>query len=1240
MTMNIEQLFEKPLLRNINGVIKAEQVDQDSIFVELDEYVVTNELERHFRGFFETYADAVRQPLGTYSNKMGVWISGFFGSGKSHFLKILSYILANQVVESDPAKRRPIDFFQNKVKDSSTFADMQTATGRPTDVILFNIDARANTDDREDSILKVFLKVFNERIGYCSELAHVANFERMLDQKGVYQKFKTKFKELQGNDWEVERDAYDFYFDEVAQAVQHATGQSKESAEKLLSSLEQNFPLNIKSFCEWVKEYLDSHPQNHNLLFLVDEIGQFISSNTQMMLKLQTLTEELGVICGGRAWVVVTSQADMNAAIGGMEAKDSQDFSKIQGRFSTKLALSSSNTLEVIQKRLLGKTDAAKSALTQVYADKGDILRSQLIFDANTTANLEKYNDTASFIANYPFIPYQCQILQKVFEAIRTKGATGQSLAMGERSLLDAYQTAAKQYKDHGLDVLIPFYSFYDSIESFLEPGVKRTIEQAAENSLLDQYDARILQTLFMTRYVELIKCTLENLVVLCIDQIDIDTIALKSRIEKSLTKLESQLLITRNGDEYVFLTNEEKEVENEIRNTAYQPNEATQHLSSVIYNDILKSKTKYRYSGNGQDFVLTRYCNGISRDGSQLTDLVVNVISPLDISYSKFGSDYDLEQESLKSTLFQQGSIVVRIKDDNPRVWDEIKTYIQTDRYLNKLQRNTSQHQARLMQDKQQENSIRERRIIEQISKLLNEASLFALGTLRPVQTNIFATNLDQAFEYVIENSFKHINELTNHQQPLDEIKKLLIGGMKQDQMGLGFADNSNQFALTKVQEFADLQSRTNRTPNVMEVLDNFSKRPYGWNEHQVLLLIVQLVVDRRLELNKHSGSVELNRIYEDLISPRKQNEFLLTPIRQHAQDALKKVITLAKDAFDRNLNGMTEAKVVEEIRSALQKWLSDLNTYQAEARLLKRCPSLDEVKQLLAKTQTQLAIQNDYSFVEALLKNHTDWLNDGEDFTDIRDFFDTQISQWKQLENALFTDFNVNKARLTQATPEAAAWFASLEQIHQHAKPFSRIKDIAGLIEKLAQAEQQLLQQIIEKTKTLCEKRINELKQAIAKNEFPSEITNPAFMPLRALEGRIIHTKVIDSLIALQGQFREAFEQGLEVLNDYIDAERQHAEKAQRAAEHVRQQAEIAAKAQSANGSAHQSPPVTKPIEPVPVAKTFVKTQTIQPKAILRQMKADATLANVQDVNDFIAKLHRELLNVIEQGDIARLD
>ena len=168
--MLIKELFTKPIDRPINGVIKADQADSASVWQELDEYVVTKELDIHFRRFFGAYLDAIDhagdpQVVG----KVGVWISGFFGSGKSHFLKILSYLLENLVISYAGQTRRAIDFFDGKIQDAMLAADIKRAVGTAVDVFLFNIDSKADTASGRDAILRVFLKVFNEKLGFCAD---------------------------------------------------------------------------------------------------------------------------------------------------------------------------------------------------------------------------------------------------------------------------------------------------------------------------------------------------------------------------------------------------------------------------------------------------------------------------------------------------------------------------------------------------------------------------------------------------------------------------------------------------------------------------------------------------------------------------------------------------------------------------------------------------------------------------------------------------------------------------------------------------------------------------------------------------------------------------------------------------------------------------------------------------------------------------------------------------------------
>lgn len=169
--MQIKEMFRKEIDRELQGVIVVGQGAETNVAQELEEYVVTRELQRHFADFFAAYKKGI---LGT-TPKMGVWISGFFGSGKSHFLKILSYLLENKQV----GDKHALDFFidDKKITNQMVLADMKLAADTPTDVILFNIDSKSESNSKEnkDAIVNVFLKVFNEMQGFCGSMPYLAD---------------------------------------------------------------------------------------------------------------------------------------------------------------------------------------------------------------------------------------------------------------------------------------------------------------------------------------------------------------------------------------------------------------------------------------------------------------------------------------------------------------------------------------------------------------------------------------------------------------------------------------------------------------------------------------------------------------------------------------------------------------------------------------------------------------------------------------------------------------------------------------------------------------------------------------------------------------------------------------------------------------------------------------------------------------------------------------------------------
>jgi len=218
--MKVSELFTKPINRPINGVIKAEQMDMESVWQELEEFVVTKELDVHLRKFLDTYLNAIDNPNDpSVAGKVGVWVSGFFGSGKSHFIKILSHLLKNKEVTKDGVTQHAIDFFKDKIQDPMLAADIKRAAGSDIDVILFNIDTKADIADGRDVILRVFLKVFNEHLGFSGDHPHIAHMERYLVKQGKYEAFQEAFKEETGEDWFLERDAYNFHSSGLAAAL-------------------------------------------------------------------------------------------------------------------------------------------------------------------------------------------------------------------------------------------------------------------------------------------------------------------------------------------------------------------------------------------------------------------------------------------------------------------------------------------------------------------------------------------------------------------------------------------------------------------------------------------------------------------------------------------------------------------------------------------------------------------------------------------------------------------------------------------------------------------------------------------------------------------------------------------------------------------------------------------------------------------------------------------------------------
>ena len=470
------------------------------------------------------------------------------------------------------------------------------------------------------------------------------------------------------------------------------------------------------------------------------------------MLSLQTITEQLGTQCKGRAWVIVTSQEDIDAAIGEANKARSQDFSKIQGRFYTRLSLASSNTDEVIGKRLLTKTDAAQAELHKEFAAKGDVINNQMSFVGNSVS-LKGYRDADEFSAFYPFAPYQFTLLQKIFESIRKVGATGKHLSRGERSLLDAFQSAAVQNLSKSTDALIPLYDFYPSIESFIDGMAKRSIDEAPLNPALQKFDVQLLKAMFLIRYIpDIVKPTIDNLATLCIDEIDADKLALKRKVQESLNRLEQQRLVSRNGDLWFFLTNEERDVAREIGHVDVSAAEKSRLLAELIFDEIFRGQTKVRHRDTKADYEFNRLLDGAPwRQANQA--LSFEVLTPLSDDYEKMHGAKCILRSSEGN-----GRAIVRLGEGD-RLDVELALYQQIEKYIVSPKADQATPSLkRILADRKEENRERRQRLVHQLSTLIAEGEFFALGQSVTIKATSPDKVLDELLNYLITNTYSKL--------------------------------------------------------------------------------------------------------------------------------------------------------------------------------------------------------------------------------------------------------------------------------------------------------------------------------------------------------------------------------------------------------------------------------------------------------------------------------------------------
>lgn len=919
--MIIREIFEKPIDRNIKGVIKVGQNDSKNVYQELDEYVVTKELTKHFRDFFANYKKGITGD----TDSMGVWISGFFGSGKSHFLKILSYLLENREVEG----RRAIDFFNNgkKITDQMVVADIELAGNTSCEVILFNIDSKATADSKshKDGILEVFLRVFNERQGYCGQLPFLANLEREFDEEGVYEEFKIAFEKISGTSWGKKRQAFLLNQSNFVKAVVSIDRMTEEEARTWCKNAKDSYKISIGDFANLIKKHCVKEGKNHHVVFLVDEIGQYIADDTNLMLNLQTVVEDLGKICNGKAWVIVTSQQ----AIDSITKVKSNDFSKIMGRFDTKLILSPTDVDEVIKKRILTKTKAASDNLEIIYEQKEAIIKNLMTFTTDT-AFMRLYGSSKEFAEVYPFVPYQFDLLGKVLTSIRENGASGQHLAEGERSMLALYKESTMAFADSNEGTIVPFSTFYNALDEFIYHTHRDVVLQSIKNEKLQPFDTQILKALLMLKYVKEIKTSVENLTTLMVSNIDDDRIKIKQQVEDSLRRLTGETLVQKNGQIYTFLTNEEQDINKQIKNEHVELAEVINEVSEIIFEEIFKDK-KYRHSAR-YNFAFNQKVDDRIYKNNQNNDMGISILTPY----------YEEADESkLRMLSAQSGDAILLLPNDSTFL-DEIMEVLKITKFIKKHGIGGSQAFESVKIQKQAQLSDKKTHIKMFVEEALKNAEIFVNGNKAQIPSGDPATRINNSLAKLVEVKFSKLSYMET--SPILSDIEAVFAGNNQMTMSATQKSTANSLALASVLEVIHLNNGKSMKTSLKNLFDRFKVAPYGFIDEDVQWLVATLYKQGKVTYNINAKSIFAADTHPNdlvkLITNKVNYEKLLIDERKVILDSqIKDAKQILKDLFNFGMVGDDEDVLMKDFKdksSSKIKIMDELlKEYYKESRL-----------------------------------------------------------------------------------------------------------------------------------------------------------------------------------------------------------------------------------------------------------------------------------------------------------------
>ena len=894
--MKLQDIYKRKVTEELNPVVSVSDYTQKTVDTEINEYVFTDEIIH----YLYTVLNAIRE--GNY-HQNGIWINGYFGTGKSHFLKYLNYCfkeeyrekalarLEDAVLERDPFTH---DDSQSEVYPSEMRALADWLKKTKIDTVLFNIGDKVTGDKRDEdaSFTKAIWQEFNKFRGYNRENIALAQFlEKPLAEKGKLEEFK-RLMEDEGFEWE--HDCLQLAATEIDLVMEVARqAEPSLSYDTIRENIKKsNISLSVENLTAELNSYIKSRGDNYRLLFFIDEISMFIGGKRQLLLQLQQIVVRIQEDCNGKVWLGCTAQQDLTELVDSIQIQNTaDDYGQIKGRFPVRVALKGANTEFVTKKRVLGKEDAVVNVLGKLYDQNRDAISNQ--FNLPTSYNV--FGDKEDFISYYPFVPYQFQLLIQVFDSFVTKQFVDKEVKGNERSVLKITHNTVYNTRDEEVGKFFSFDQFYSAMfEAGLQPKGRRARRNA--DSVIVKYQdvdfgKRVVDVLYMICNISendqmLFPATVDNVVTLLMTDIDQNRLELKQRVERVMDFLKKEsiirLVLGKDGapDTWQFYSEDESEVASLIA-TRRPDNYYMAEQLNKIFNSYLNFSNKEGYCGSNISVSLSIL--GRTFFGTN-TDIQVEFVMQAETDdASNYAFTYNKDHRRLVFFLapgYKDSQLI------NDFYW-----YCQVQDYLQHASNESEQRTKTNNAFKEQAAEIRKDKIEKPLRDLFDECeviggpNVFTSAELGMKKGN---EKYKAALQAHLAEIYKYAKAVSTPEYPTNaaDLKAKLLNPQLDAEMTM------------PEQVVENYLNQVGHDSAVTDVVQKFSQAPYGWSEFSTLYVLNKLVVRRmRAFLYNNNPNVDRKTVAENL--QKNKPLFTVTTAQEIPQDMVNKFMAAWKNIF-----------------------------------------------------------------------------------------------------------------------------------------------------------------------------------------------------------------------------------------------------------------------------------------------------------------------------------------------------